>query len=106
MTENMIKCFDKYSDDRIGEKSLGLRMARTFPCLNYLNSKLINVLFFVIGNSFIENLRDAIEWIKLLSIKSYSVVITCYISDYNSYKEEYLIECIYLCLLFFYKNYS
>ena len=75
MTENMKKCFNKYCDDRIGEESLDLRMARNLPCLNYLNSKLINVLFFVTGNSFTDNLRDVNECIKLLSIKSYSAVI-------------------------------
>ena len=90
MTENMIKCFDKYSDDRIGEKSLGLRMARTLPCLYYLSAKLKNVPFFVTGagNSFTDNLRDANECIKLLLLKSYSAVLTCYVSDFSSYKEE------------------
>ena len=89
MTENMIKCFDKYSDDRIGEKSLGLRMARTLPCLNYLSAKLKNVPFFVTGagNSFTDNLRDANECIQLLRLMSFSACLTCYVSDYNSYKE-------------------
>ena len=90
MTENMIKCFNKYSDIRIGNESLGLRMARTLPCLNYLNAKLKNVPFFVtgVGNTFSDNLRDANECIKLLLVKSYSSVLTCYVSDYSSYKEQ------------------
>ena len=90
MSENMIKCFNKYSDIRIGNELLGLRMARTLPCLNYLNAKLKNVPFFVtgVGNTFSDNLRNVDECIKLLLLKSYSAVLTCYVSEYSSYKEQ------------------
>lgn len=88
MTDSMISCFNKYCDIRIGENALPLRMARTLPCLNYLNAKFKNVPFFVTGagNTFTDNLRDANECIKLLYLKSYSSILTCYVSEFSSYK--------------------
>lgn len=89
MTDKMISSFDKYCDQRIGEKSLGLRLARSLPCLNYLTAQFKNVPIFMTGagNTFSCNPRNADECIQLLRLKSFSACLTCYVSDYDSYKE-------------------
>jgi hypothetical protein len=89
MTDKMISSFDKYCDERIGEKSLGLRLARSLPCLNYLTARFKNVPIFMTGagNTFSCNPRNADECIQLLRLKSFSACLTCYVSDYDSYKD-------------------
>ena len=64
-------------------------MARDLPCLNYLTAKFKNVPIFVTGagNTFTGNARDGNECIQLIRLINFSAIFTCYISNYNNYKE-------------------
>ena len=89
LTEEMIKCFSEYCDERVGYEAVGLRLARSFPCLNYLSAQFKNVPIFVTGagNTFTGNPRDPNECIQLLRVASFNAVLTCYVSDFNNYKK-------------------
>ena len=89
LTEEMIKCFSEYCDERVGYEAVGLRLARSFPCLNYLSAQFKNVKIFVTGagNTFTGNPRDPNECIQLLRVASFNAVLTCYVSDFNNYKK-------------------
>ena len=90
MSEKMINCFSEYCDERVGNQALGLRLARTLPCLNYLCEELKGVPIFVTGagNTFSGNPRDFNECIQLIRLASFNAIMTCYVSDFNLYKEE------------------
>ena len=90
MTEKMINCFSEYCDQRIGNPALGLRLARTLPCLDYLCEELKGVPIFVTGagNTFTGNPTDPNECIQLIRVASFNAVMTCYVSDFSTYKEE------------------
>ena len=89
LTEEMIKCFSEYCDERVGYEAVGLRLARSFPCLNYLSAQFKDVPIFVTGagNTFTGNPRDPNECIQLLRVASFNAVLTCYVSDFNNYKK-------------------
>ena len=89
VTEKMITCFNDYCNQRVGNNAVELRLARPLPCLNYLTGQFKNVPIFVTGagNTFTGNVRDANECIQLLRLISFSACLTCYVSDYNNYKE-------------------
>ena len=88
MTENMIKCFNNYSQQRMGNDIQAMRLARELPCLNYLIARFKNIPIFVTGagNTFTGNVRDANECIQLVRLMNFITCITCYVSDYNKYK--------------------
>ena len=90
LTEDMINCFSNYCDERVGYEALGLRLARSFPCLTYLSGIFKNIPIFVTGagNTFTGNPRDANECIQLIRAASFNAVITCYVSDFNNYKKK------------------
>ena len=89
MTENMIKCFNSYCTQLIGSDSLPLRMARSLTCLNYLTATFPNVPIFMTGAGDTDtgNPRNGDENISLSKLKNFSTCLTCYVSDYGSYKE-------------------
>ena len=89
MTENMIKSFDTFCKNRLRTESVGLRLARSLPCLNYLTANFKNVPIFVTGagNTNTDNPRDANECIDINRIISFTTCIACYVSDFNSYKQ-------------------
>ena len=90
LTEDMINCFSTYCDERVGYEALGLRLARAFPCLNYLSALFKNVPIFVTGagNTFTGNPRGANEGIQLFRVANFNAVIACYVSDFNNYKKK------------------
>ena len=89
MTENMITCFNGYCEKKIGTDSVPLRMARSLPCLNFLTVELKNVPIFMTGAGDTDtgNPRNGDENISLSKLKDFSTCLTCYVSDYGSYKE-------------------
>ena len=89
MSEKMVNIFSGFCNQRIGNEALGLRLARSMPCLNYLSAKFKNVPFFVTGagNTYFGNPRESNEGIQLSTLIDFSTCLTCYISEYNKYKE-------------------
>ena len=89
MTEKMINCFNGYCEKKIETDSLPLRMARSLPCLNFLTAKLKDVPIFMTGAGDTDtgNPRNGDENISLSKLKDFSTCLTCYVSDYRSYKE-------------------
>ena len=90
MTEEMINCFSKYCEERVDNPVVGLRLSRASPFLNYLSANLKDVPIFITGagNTFTGNPRDANECIQLIRLVNFNSVLTCYISDFNDYKEK------------------
>lgn len=89
MTEKMITCFNKYSKIRMGKDILGLRLARSLPCLNYLTGKFKNVPIFMTGagNALQGFPRDKNESLGLRKLRNFCALLACYVSDYASYKD-------------------
>lgn len=89
MTENMISCFNGYCTQLIVSDSLPLRMARSLTCLNYLTATFKDVPIFMTGAGDTDtgNPRNGDENISLSKLKNFSTCLTCYVSDYASYKE-------------------
>lgn len=88
MPEKMLTSINNYSNELLDRDIQAFRLSSELLCLNYLTGMFKDVPIFVTGggDNYTGNTRGGNECIRFVRIIKFSTFLTCFVSDFQNYK--------------------